>query len=471
MLAMSRPTIATAAAFFLSAALASTAACAEPEDMKDKRLAALFRRAVVATGEQYLAVRDAIVAEGEAAVAFLAKRRETGKTWEERILAEILLERIEHTKEIGRLLEEEIEYAGSRSSTDTARMAGKALAERFKAVPMTLVEFVWKRNELRELRKKGSDYYPLKDARRRDACVAWALGLLGEKRAMWPLIRVLEQGKGNALGGTLASDVINMIGSPEALEELIRIAETGRDEIAREAARAAMAGCVSGDSLPVLEGAAAKTKDKLLRSHYQFLLSAIKRARESYKTLPLEHVGDLSGYDMASVIFRIDMSVFLSAYERQIQLCCSKLAPPVGWKEPARLLKYIYAVKTLRAAPAASLLAPRIACRPLGEDPKIPRALTTRQRFPVFAALEGIGMPAVPAILKELKTVAPKDARTGGKQARDLLVECLIAIFDQAGYGKELARTRIELEMKKATGREKGLLQKALEHPLLQKEE
>lgn len=245
--------------------------------LDEEELEVLFRKATSAEGVLYLAFRDAIAAEGKTAAAFLRKRRKAGETWQERVLAEILIERIEHADELARLVREELDYPYHRRRSEQAEAAGKALAERFRDTPMILAEFLWKRNELERMPKKDT-VGPLSEVRsERDAYVVRALDILGERRALWPLMQVLERGE--HLNSIYASEGIKNIGSSAVLGDLIRIAETGSNDVARILAREAMAGCVDSTSLPLLEKAADETKDLELRAHYRKLIKDVQARR------------------------------------------------------------------------------------------------------------------------------------------------------------------------------------------------
>lgn len=74
----------------------------------------------------------------------------------------------------------------------------------------------------------------------------------------------------------------------------------------------------------------------------------------------------------------------------------------------------------------------------------------------------------MPALIDRLKTVDPDAKAAGAVQETTLLIGCLVDILSQGGQGVELARLRIQLELPKSQSKEKPLLEKALQHPLLQ---
>jgi hypothetical protein len=79
-------------------------------------------------------------------------------------------------------------------------------------------------------------------------------------------------------------------------------------------------------------------------------------------------------------------------------------------------------------------------------------------RFPVFDVLKAIGLPAVPALVRELKEADNSEQL--------LITRCLVEIYDQGSCEKQLARQRIELESKNANGVQKERLLKVLNHSL-----
>jgi len=157
----------------------STAIAGEAE-MKD-----LIESALRSKGEEYIALRDRIVARGGAAVAELGRRRTQATDWRERLLVDVIVERVEKGEAIRQAIKGELPSVYSRRSGDQIQMSGKAWAERFEEFPLVLVEFVWKGNELSRRRPRGALFweYPYAIA---------ALGILKEPRAMPVLLELLE---------------------------------------------------------------------------------------------------------------------------------------------------------------------------------------------------------------------------------------------------------------------------------------
>jgi hypothetical protein len=94
--------------------------------------------------------------------------------------------------------------------------------------------------------------------------------------------------------------------------------------------------------------------------------------------------------------------------------------------------------------------------RDIEEERKVPIEV----RYPVVAALIAIGLPAVPELLDFLSEVDEGRRRT-------VALYCMLRIYDQAGYGRELCRRTIELRVAEASGEKKERLLKVLQHPVM----
>ncbi|MBI5360948.1 MAG: hypothetical protein HZA48_10250 [Planctomycetes bacterium] len=81
------------------------------------------------------------------------------------------------------------------------------------------------------------------------------------------------------------------------------------------------------------------------------------------------------------------------------------------------------------------------------------------QEFPVYATLCKMNLGAIDPLVKFIKLNSYKD-----KQVPVVLsVRCVVKIYDKGGFGKEMAKKRLELELEKATEPEKVNIKKALE--------
>lgn len=91
------------------------------------------------------------------------------------------------------------------------------------------------------------------------------------------------------------------------------------------------------------------------------------------------------------------------------------------------------------------------------------RELPVHIAFPVAGALVQMGFPAVPHLMRILREV---DVAGVGRQ-RALATYALVTIYEKSGFGREMARHRIELEIAEADEKQQERLRAALESPLL----
>jgi len=238
---------------FVFAPMSATAGADRSRD--EKALEVLFEEAVVAGGKAYLARRDRIVAKEECARAFLKNQRRMASTWKEVLLAEVLIEQTKHLRAIKIAIGLEIDFEWDRRRSVRVSAAGRALAERFADFPMVLAEFVWKGNELSALRKRGSQGLPF-DGVDGVRYAIRALALLRETRALKLALSLIE------VDGELAGDAASLVGAlgrPEAVADLVRMAETNYS------ARRVLPECVDIASVPELEKAASRTGDPIFQ--------------------------------------------------------------------------------------------------------------------------------------------------------------------------------------------------------------
>lgn len=175
-------------------------------------LRTLLWAAIGAEGEDYLRIRDSILQRGDRIRSFLQRRPRHTDPWQQQVMCAILLERLTKPRQVSAV----IEWAkGVRPPRSGGRYDafGKPLAERARGTPMFLVEKIWKGNELKFRRVR-----PYRDG----MWAAYALGLLREKRAFHPLIRMLTAvhhfaGTDKATNAALA---LGMLGDRRAVPAL-----------------------------------------------------------------------------------------------------------------------------------------------------------------------------------------------------------------------------------------------------------
>jgi len=260
--------------------------CRGAEDSAEE----LFRQTLTAEGVEYRRFRARLTSLGSEARTFLEQQR-SAKAWQERLLAEILLERLAHEAEIRASVAKELKCRFSltelRGRDTMIEGFGGALAKHFSDTPMALAEFLWKGNELMGLRWR--DKLPLFDSQMGQACVAYALGLLRERRALPILLHLLEHSE-DVDTQTYAGLAISSLGMPEALDVLLRVADNEAQYVpgasdpawsARCDAWRAIPHCLNKSALPKLEGALPKVKDPELRLYLQDLTKELKAMPES----------------------------------------------------------------------------------------------------------------------------------------------------------------------------------------------
>lgn len=97
------------------------------------------------------------------------------------------------------------------------------------------------------------------------------------------------------------------------------------------------------------------------------------------------------------------------------------------------------------------------------------KVIAVEKQFPVVGVLSEIGPPCVPALIDVLKKVDPSDKKGDPGGRRMLCIVCLVKVYERGGFGVELAKERIRLEIGKSQGKEKLLLENALKHSFLEK--
>lgn len=95
---------------------------------------------------------------------------------------------------------------------------------------------------------------------------------------------------------------------------------------------------------------------------------------------------------------------------------------------------------------------------------------TVAVKYPVLSALAGIGPVAVPDLVHLLGSLEiPEkgaDLDHNGLK-RSLAVHALVLIYEKGGFGKALAKRRLELEAARAKGKTRTLIEQALKDPAL----
>lgn len=164
----------------------------------------------------------------------------------------------------------------------------------------------------------------------------------------------------------------------------------------------------------------------------------------------------------------------LKEIEAQKKLVRLFLGNEKMWDDPSKksdLLKNLELAGILKVDDLAPVLVKHILFSPNGMDNFSPGGVKPIYvKFPVLVVLTRIGLPVVPELVELLKKTDPEDNKKGGSRKRALAIYCLVKIYDRESsiyekkelFGSDLARLRIELEMKKTTDKENEYLSKAL---------
>ena len=170
----------------------------------------------------------------------------------------------------------------------------------------------------------------------------------------------------------------------------------------------------------------------------------------------------------------LDLQKEFAQKEKEILI---KLQDEKTWMEPKNkdsLLSYLEMAKTIRSKAFVPILIPRLAYSPYSEENG--KLVSNEVRYPVMNTLKEIGLPAVSALLEVAKNTDPDDGTPRGVfKDHDrkvdgkgyvrhwLAVYCLVQIYNQGGFGQDLAKQRIELELKRLPENQHGFLRQALE--------
>ena len=203
-----------------------------------------------AQGRAYRQLRDAFLKRGEALRPFLEHARRAGETWQEKVMADILLERLTKPQRVRRAIQWWREADFPRYGDLRRLRAAARLAEACSETPMLLIEKIWKNNEMRNPHvRAGQD----------GAWEAAALGYLREERALHPLMLMLSTPEMvwgvNMPRIMCAAWALGQIGNPQAVPVLCRTFVLYRDyaEVAVETGHALVA-CASanGDAVSII---------------------------------------------------------------------------------------------------------------------------------------------------------------------------------------------------------------------------
>jgi hypothetical protein len=229
--------------------------------------------AIGAVGQDYPRFRDRLVARGDPLVPFLKERTQQAESWQEKVMAAIVLERIVQAEQIKAVVAWwSTAPRPSRSWLERWREMGKSLAERAALTPMVLVEKIWKGNEL------VNSSVP---AHEQGAWAADALGWLGERRALYPLIELLkaDYDPRNTLPRVAtAARALGKLRDPRGLPALCKVfALYAEDNTVAVPALDAIVACADRHHIGVIEGYARSLRKGETRDSLEAIVHSLRK--------------------------------------------------------------------------------------------------------------------------------------------------------------------------------------------------
>ena len=236
-----------------------------------------FWAAIGAEGAMYRRFRDGILARGPGIQAFLQKESKEASSWQELIMAEILLERTAKSDEVARLMASPPRFEEVRSIGGAYESYGRQLAKACSQTPMLLVEALWKDGEFLRKCLPGTP---------RDQLRLFAIGAfvhLREQRALWPLLWALNTDN-SAFRSHLVMLTANALGElrdPRALPALLQ-ACGGDQGVGGSACLNAIKQCMQKDSIDMVSSFAGYLLEEP-RRRGRFLLGVVRDMVKSSK--------------------------------------------------------------------------------------------------------------------------------------------------------------------------------------------
>jgi len=242
------------------------------------RIEAELFAAIGAQGQDYQRFRDGLVGRGAATRPVLAGIAKNGKSWQERVMAGIVLERLTQPERIQAVIDWWAQAGVFRATSENLAKLGKGLAEQCRDTPMLLIEKIWKGNELRNRAVMEPH-----DA----AWAADALGWLADPRGVEPLISVLEgqyTETPQLLRVFTAARALGRLADSRALSALCKAAILYRREPAGSQAMEALRSCADAKSAHVVETHALWLADSVVKAEL------LQIAKEAAGKLPRRQV-------------------------------------------------------------------------------------------------------------------------------------------------------------------------------------
>lgn len=227
-----------------------------------------------ASGEQYVALRDALIARARTNLDAFRLAALGSPTWGQRVAGEIVMEYVLREKGIKAFVDWPLEprQMKTREQLEPTFVYGDDFAEHARGAPMVLAESLWKgTNE-----KIRSKYLPT--TRWNQEIAAQALGVLKERRARevleWFMLDILE-GIPDSANATAARALGNL-GCPESVPALLAAIE---QHVYGGSVGPALTKCADASSLPVLRQSAASSPNEEVRATANALVKNLEAQR------------------------------------------------------------------------------------------------------------------------------------------------------------------------------------------------
>ncbi|MBX9788857.1 MAG: hypothetical protein K2Y37_08060 [Pirellulales bacterium] len=142
------------------------------------------------------------------------------------------------------------------------------------------------------------------------------------------------------------------------------------------------------------------------------------------------------------------------------------------WDDASRhdqLLEYLDAAQILRDVSLVPVLSKHLGYNRYSVRPVPPSTVPSEVMFPAWAAMVGIGTPAVPSLLEIIRATDYTDSEHYGGRKHALALYGIQGIYDPGGHGASLTKLLVEVAAAQAEGVQRERLLYAASNPLLVK--
>ena len=231
----------------------------------------IFFKAVKKQGYEYAQLRQRILDREEDAKPYLKGKAENREgPWEELVLAKICLTWIEHPRIAKRRTRKPIKLGYPRGTTARVEENAALLRDRFKRVPMLLVEELWKGSTLELEGGRKGEY---------TGYLARALVLLNEKDG----VKAMEQALLNPgqlddwLSYEHLARALGELSDDSSVPTLVKVLPSKAPGYTSYWIRNSIIQCASEKSLPLLRDAAEQTEDEKLKQNLKTVIEYVEK--------------------------------------------------------------------------------------------------------------------------------------------------------------------------------------------------